>query len=300
MPDSPLKFFTLADGTRLAYVDEGSGPPILFLHGWSSSLQWFRPQIAPLAARYRVLAVDFRGHGDSDKVPSGHTMEQYARDVRAFTEGVGAQGSLMVGWSMGALVLWNYVLQFGQGQARGMVFVGQSASDLRTPAYDDGIVTPEEFHQVMLRLQTDREGMLNEWMRAMRMYATEDELAWMVQDYLRCPAHIATIAFYHQTTVNSLPAFQPGAYSCPADFAVDVRLVFKLPGVSQSLAVADIDPEGCGAVGLRLRGRAQPLLTSAAFPGSGRTVTPSLVQQLGTALGLPLPSLVERAAGAAQ
>ena len=70
-----------------------------------------------------------------------------------------------------------------------MVFVGQSASDLRTPAYDDGIVTPEEFHAVMLRLQTDREGMLGEWLPAMRMEATDDEVAWMIGEYLRCPAH---------------------------------------------------------------------------------------------------------------
>ena len=133
---------------------------------------------------------------------------------------------MLVGWSMGALVLWNYVLQWGRGQARGMVFVGQSASDLRTPAYEDGIVTPEEFHQMMLRLQTDREALLDEWMRAMRMYATEDELAWMVADYLRCPAHIATVAFYHQTTVNSLPAFPADRFPDPRVFrhrSQDVR-----------------------------------------------------------------------------
>jgi hypothetical protein len=100
--------------------------------------------------------------------------------------------------------------------------------------------------------------------------------------------------------INSLSAFQPGASACPEDFGVDVRLVFRLAGASQPLAVADVDPQGCGGVGLRLRGRAEPPLASAGFPGSGRTVTLSLVQQLGTALGLPLPTLVERAAGVDQ
>jgi non-heme chloroperoxidase len=218
------KFFGLSDGTQLAYVDQGSGPPIVFLHGWSSSLNWFHPQIPVLAARYRVLALDFRGHGDSDKTPSGHTMEQYARDVRAFVEGMQAEDCLMVGWSMGALVLWNYVLQFDRGQARGMVFVGQSASDLRTPDYEDGIVSPEEFQQMMLRLQTDRETLLDEWMRSMRMYATEDEVAWMVADYLRCPAHIATVAFYHQTTVNSLPAFPRIDFPTRVFFGTDPKM----------------------------------------------------------------------------
>jgi pimeloyl-ACP methyl ester carboxylesterase len=151
-------------------------------------------------------------------------MEQYARDVHAFVEARGAEGCLMIGWSMGALVLWNYVLQFGRGQARGMIFVGQSASDLRTPAYDDGIVTPEEFHVVMWRLQTDRAGLLDEWMRAMRMEVTEDEVAWMVAEYERCPAHIATVAFYHRTTVNSLPAFERIDFPTRVFFGTDPKM----------------------------------------------------------------------------
>jgi hypothetical protein len=97
--------------------------------------------------------------------------------------------------------------------------------------------------------------------------------------------------------INSLPASQPGVSACPEDSGLDVRLVFRLAGASQPLAVADVDPQGCGGVGLRLRGQAQPPLASEGFPGSGRTVTASLVQQLGTALGLPLPTLVDRAAG---
>jgi pimeloyl-ACP methyl ester carboxylesterase len=231
--------FRLADGTQLAYVDQGSGPTILFLHGWSSSLNWFSPQVPALSQRYRVLAVDFRGHGASDKTPAGHTMEQYARDVHAFVEGVGADPCLMVGWSMGALVLWNYVLQFGRGQARGMVFVGQSASDLRTPAYDDGIVTPEEFHTVMLRLQTDREALLGDWMRAMRMEATDDEVAWMVGEYLRCPAHIATVAFYHQTTVNSLPAFPKIDFPTRVFFGTDPKMYDIRQGEYLARAIPD-------------------------------------------------------------
>jgi pimeloyl-ACP methyl ester carboxylesterase len=221
---APRRWFTLPDGTRLAYLDVGSGRPIVFLHGWSSSLNWFREQLPVLSDRYRILALDFRGHGDSDKTESGHTMEQYARDVHDFVAGVGATDSVLVGWSMGSLVLWNSVLQFGRDQARAMVFVGQSASDLRTPAYEDGIVTPEEFHQMMLRLQTDRPALLAEWMRAMRMEATDEQVAWMVRDYERCPAHIATVAFYTQTMVNSLPAFPLINFPTRVFFGTDPKM----------------------------------------------------------------------------
>ena len=64
------------DGTRFSYVDEGEGSPIVLLHGWSSSLQWFRRNVHELAKGHRVLALDFRGHGSSDKTTAGHTMEQ--------------------------------------------------------------------------------------------------------------------------------------------------------------------------------------------------------------------------------
>src|SRR5207237_427130 len=129
------------DGTRFAYVDLGQGRPLVLLHGWSSSLRWFNRNLADLATDHRVVAPDFRGHGSSEKTASGHTMEQYARDVRDFIEGIGARDCILVGWSMGSLVLWNYVMQFGAGQARGMVFVGQSASDLITPDYEHGILS---------------------------------------------------------------------------------------------------------------------------------------------------------------
>jgi non-heme chloroperoxidase len=56
------------------------------------------------------------------------------------------------------------------------------------------------------------------------MYATEDEVAWMVADYLRCPAHIATVAFYHQTTVNSLPAFPRIDFPTRVFFGTDPKM----------------------------------------------------------------------------
>ena len=131
--ESPMlteKDFIGPDGTRFSCVDVGEGSPIVLLHGWSSSLQWFRRNVPELAKSHRVLALDFRGHGSSDKTTSGHTMEQYAIDVRDFIDGVGAQNPVLVGWSMGSIVLWSYIKQFGSGQAGGMVFVGQSAADV--------------------------------------------------------------------------------------------------------------------------------------------------------------------------
>lgn len=220
----PRKFFTTPDGAQLAYVEQGGGPPILLLHGWSSSMNWFKDSFGFLAERYRTVALDFRGHGDSDKTEGGHTMQQYATDVHDVVAGLGLEDCLMVGWSMGSLVLWTYVLEYGRGQARGMVFVGQSASDLQSEQYPGGIVTMESFHDMMLKLQGDRLPLLRDWMRAMRMEVTDEQVEWMAQEYLRCPTNIACVAFYHQTMVDCLPAFPKIAFPTRVFFGTDPKM----------------------------------------------------------------------------
>lgn len=216
------------DGTTFAYVDVGEGSPILLLHGWSGSWRWFERNIPALAENHRVVAFDFRGHGGSDKTESGHTMEQYARDVHSVVEALGLDRPLMAGWSMGSIVLWNYILQYGQGQASGMVFVGQSASDLITPEYPHGIMTHDDLPQWIYALQTDREAMVRDNMRLMVKHdPTSEEHDWMTADYLRCPAHIASVALYSQTVANSLPAFPLIDFATQVYFGVDPKM-YKL------------------------------------------------------------------------
>jgi non-heme chloroperoxidase len=220
--------FTGPDGTRFAYVDLGQGRPLVLLHGWSSSLRWFSRNLADLARDHRVVALDFRGHGSSEKTASGHTMEQYARDVHDFIAGVGAADGILVGWSMGAIVLWNYVMQFGAGQAGGMVFVGQSASDLITPEYEHGVFSEADVHQFMYDLQMTREGRVRGHMESMvKNPLSEEDLTWMTEDYLRCPAHIASVSFYHQTMVDSSPAFPIIDFPSQVYFGVDPKM-YKL------------------------------------------------------------------------
>jgi non-heme chloroperoxidase len=213
------------DGTDFAYVEVGEGPPIVLLHGWSSSLRWWDRNIEALAAGHRVLALDFRGHGSSEKTASGHTMPGYAKDVHDFVAGMAAEGALLVGWSMGSIVLWHYVLQFGLGQARGMAFVGQSASDLTTRDYPLGIMDQSDFHQWMLDLQEDRRAMTERNMKLMVKHEpSAEEVRWMTDDYLRCPAHIATVAFYHQTMDSAFPAFKKIDFPTQVHFGTDPKM----------------------------------------------------------------------------
>jgi hypothetical protein len=90
--------------------------------------------------------------------------------------------------------------------------------------------------------------------------------------------------------IDSLPALQPGVFACPADFGIRVRLAFYGAG-RRALAVALVNPGGCGDVQLTIAGKRQPQLTSSAFPGSGRAARPSLVSQIDAALSIKLQGL---------
>lgn len=73
--------YAQCNGADLYYEDRGEGHPIVFLHGVLHSLRFFEPQLAGLSDEYRAVAVDFRGHGRSEKTELGHTVAQYARDI---------------------------------------------------------------------------------------------------------------------------------------------------------------------------------------------------------------------------
>ena len=97
--------FAVGGGERIYYVDEGSGPDtIVFSHGLLWSGEMFRPQIDALKDRFRCVAFDHRGQGQSPVARSGYDMDTLTADAAALIEGVGAAPCHFVGLSMGGFV----------------------------------------------------------------------------------------------------------------------------------------------------------------------------------------------------
>lgn len=94
----------LSDGARVRVLEHGAGEPVLLIHGVGLRAEAWGPQIGPLAARHRVLAVDMPGHGDSDPLPATPQLPDYvdwaARVIRALDLGPVS----LAGHSMGALI----------------------------------------------------------------------------------------------------------------------------------------------------------------------------------------------------
>src|SRR5581483_7345090 len=94
-------------GQRFHYTEWGApgAPPVLLLHGITDHARSWDPLAAALADRYRVLALDQRGHGDSDPAPDGdYTLATMAEDVAAFVRAVALPALRVVGLSMGGRV----------------------------------------------------------------------------------------------------------------------------------------------------------------------------------------------------
>lgn len=114
------------NGARLRYRDEGQGPAVVLVHGWTLDLQMWEPQAAFLAAeRFRVIRFDRRGFGLSSGEPG---IAADAADVRALCRHLGVERAVFVGMSQGARVL-ERLIAVAPELIRGLVFDG--APDVR-------------------------------------------------------------------------------------------------------------------------------------------------------------------------
>ncbi len=117
MPDtSPDRFLTLPNrlpgggGLRLHYRDwGGAGPPLILLHGLSSSARIWDLMAPLLTQHFRVLALDQRGHGLSDR-PGAYSFAEVTRDLAEFIDALGAERPVIAGHSWGAGVTLQFAV----------------------------------------------------------------------------------------------------------------------------------------------------------------------------------------------
>jgi pimeloyl-ACP methyl ester carboxylesterase len=94
------------DGVRLCYEEAGTdAAPIVFVHGWCCDHSHFAPQFAHFSARHRVVAVDQRGFGASDKPQQKYTIEGFADDLAWLCRELGLVKPALVGHSMGGAIV---------------------------------------------------------------------------------------------------------------------------------------------------------------------------------------------------
>ena len=100
--------FITANGVHLHYLEAGSGPPIILLHGFGETSHMWLPLIPKLAANHTVIAPDLRGSGQSGVPDSGYTKVTMARDIHALAESRGWTSVRIVGHDIGLMVAYAY------------------------------------------------------------------------------------------------------------------------------------------------------------------------------------------------
>ena len=118
-----MTYLTAPDGTRLRYTDRGEGErTIVLVHGWKGSHRLWDPAVYRLAERFRVVAFDNRGMGESDKPGGPYDFDVLADDLGFVLEELGVEDATLVGWSMGCSISLQY-LERGGGRVGRLVLV---------------------------------------------------------------------------------------------------------------------------------------------------------------------------------
>ncbi|WP_189856774.1 alpha/beta fold hydrolase [Streptomyces poonensis] len=103
-----MRAFFMVGGRKLSYLDFGGpGTPVLALHGHYNEASAFTPLAEALAPRWRVIALDQRGHGDSDRAPD-YERDGYVADVAAFHRHLGLGPVPVLGHSLGGVNAYQY------------------------------------------------------------------------------------------------------------------------------------------------------------------------------------------------
>jgi 4,5:9,10-diseco-3-hydroxy-5,9,17-trioxoandrosta-1(10),2-diene-4-oate hydrolase len=99
------------DGLRLRCWDEGSGPPVILIHGIGASLEYWLYTVPALAQHHRVVAVDLPGCGFSERGPKLPTLEEVADLIVDLQDALGFERASLIGNSLGGLVALETALR---------------------------------------------------------------------------------------------------------------------------------------------------------------------------------------------
>jgi microsomal epoxide hydrolase len=118
--------FQSEDGVRIHGFSLGQGEPLLFVPGWLMTGAIWKPQMEAMAGQYRMIVMDPRGQGDSEKPKHGYDSRRRAYDIRTVIQGLNLERPVLIGWSLGAIDAVNYLNRCGGQNLRALVLIDNS------------------------------------------------------------------------------------------------------------------------------------------------------------------------------
>ena len=116
-------FIETTDRVRIHYLEAGRGPALLFIPGFTGAAEFWEPQMRVFSISHRVIAMDPRSQGDSEKTYDGNFTERRAQDIRDVINRLDLAPVVIVAWSRAVWETSSYLQQSGSGALRGVVLI---------------------------------------------------------------------------------------------------------------------------------------------------------------------------------
>lgn len=238
-------YLELNDGGKIYYEDHGEGQPILLVHGWMCSSKFWQKNVPELAKEFRVVTLDLRGYGKSSKALSGHTIGQYARDIRALIEHLELQDVVLAGWSLGGSVVLSYYEQFRRNGGLKALALIDAAPFPFSPANWNSHALKNYNYDAMHAMFAACTGGPKEFAaafatRMLKEKASNTRIDWIVTELLKTPTWIAEAA-YSDFVMSNYAKILPSIEIPVVVFAANSG-VFAC-GIAMGKAIADQVPQ---------------------------------------------------------
>lgn len=134
-----MPFYVTDDNVKIYYEVRGTGKPVILLHGLTANHRHFRKQTPELAKNFKVIALDLRGHGDSEAPEHGLTLKRLANDLKELIDHLELGVVSLVGWSMGAHVIFEYIKKFSCKGIEKIVIIDMTPKLMKSNNWEYGL-----------------------------------------------------------------------------------------------------------------------------------------------------------------
>ena len=229
------------DGAKIYYEDLGEGRPVLLVHGWMCSSKFWQKNAPELAKKFRVVAVDLRGHGNSSKILNGHTIRQYGRDIRQVIEHLGLENTVLVGSSLAGAVILSYYQQYGKdSRLKALGLVDSCPFPFSPAGWNDHVLRNYNFDRMHLTFalyKADPRKFVSDFRyRMIKQKLPDAETDWIVGEMMKTPTWIAE-AIYSDFVMCDLARTLPAVQIPVVIFAADSGVFPN--GIAMGKALAD-------------------------------------------------------------
>jgi pimeloyl-ACP methyl ester carboxylesterase len=154
--------FRTSDGVSLHYREAGAGAPIVLLPGAFVGTQCYQRQLDLLSAHHRVIAVDLRGQGQSEKTALGRSVARAAMDLNELSAALELEDMTLVGWSLSVAIVLEFVELFGDQRLAGVCLVAGGPRPMNHDGWPHGILAVQAADQLRLAMEQNLEGTIRD------------------------------------------------------------------------------------------------------------------------------------------